>query len=291
MRRATLSRLPPSCNFIAGVRLFLRADAWPACANGMIDKPQLLMLIVIATVGHVFAVLLYVAVKKQWRIAERTIYDLPFNEGQVKRELRNSVHMPVHTVVLAALLSIGCFANTGLGSFFASVLATSVWAEIWHYGSHRAFHLRSLHWIHAEHHRSRLNTPFSAISFSLSEKLIFDVGLLGPLALLDCFFSLNFFGLAAWYIGALSVNAFDHTNFEVKSAHYNRWLGKVFTSATYHSMHHARYTGNYGLGTRLLDRMFKTEWKDYEPIYDRICREQRPLNNLREEMKSKPVVA
>jgi Delta7-sterol 5-desaturase len=252
----------------------------------MIDKPELLALAVIATVGHALAVLLYVAVKKKWRMAERTIYDLPYNERQVKRELRNSAHMPIHAAVLAALLSIGCFENTGLGSFFATVLATTIWAEIWHYGSHRAFHWAPLHWIHAEHHRSRLNTPFSAISFSFSEKLIFDVGLLGPLALLDTFFSLNFLGIAFWYVGALAMNAFDHTNFEVKPARYNRWLGKVFTSATYHSMHHARYAGNYGLGTRLLDRLFKTEWKDYEPIYDRICREQRPLSSLRERMQS-----
>ncbi|HET9536780.1 MAG TPA: sterol desaturase family protein, partial [Mesorhizobium sp.] len=88
--------------------------------------------------------------------------------------------------------------------------------------------------------------------------------------------------IAAWYIGYLVINSFSHANFELKSTDYNRWLGKVLTSTTYHSLHHSRYTGNYGLGTRVLDRLFKTEWDDYEQLYDRISRERRPLGKLRE---------
>jgi sterol desaturase/sphingolipid hydroxylase (fatty acid hydroxylase superfamily) len=56
----------------------------------------------------------------------------------------------------------------------------------------------------------------------------------------------------------------------------------VLTSTTYHSLHHSRYVGNFGLGTRLLDRIFNTEWDDYEPVYDRISHERRPLAKLRE---------
>jgi hypothetical protein len=62
--------------------------------------------------------------------------------------------------------------------------------------------------------------------------------------------------------------------FEMKSRNYNRWTGKVITSTTYHSLHHSRYTGNYGLGTRVLDKIFKTEWEDYERLYDRLSREK-----------------
>ena len=61
-------------------------------------------------------------------------------------------------------------------------------------------------------------------------------------------------------------------------------LGKVLTTTTYHSLHHSRYTGNYGLGTRFLDRMFKTEWEDYEPLYERVCSDK-PLNRLREKVE------
>jgi sterol desaturase/sphingolipid hydroxylase (fatty acid hydroxylase superfamily) len=196
--------------------------------------------------------------------------------------MRNSLHAPIHAVILAAFLYLGFFRDTSFASFFYSALLTTIWAEVWHYGSHRAFHLRALHWIHLEHHKSRLNSFLTAISFSFTEKLVFDIGLLGALAIVDYFFALNAFGIAAWYIGYLVINSFSHANFELKSRDYNRWLGKVLTSTTYHSLHHSRYTGNYGLGTRVLDRLFKTEWDDYEQLYDRISRERRPLGKLRE---------
>ena len=209
-------------------------------------------------------------------------YDLPIDPQQIKREMRNSLHAPIHAVILAAFLYLGFFKDTSFASFFYSALLTTIWAEVWHYGSHRAFHLRALHWIHLEHHKSRLNSFLTAISFSFTEKLVFDIGLLGALAIVDYFFALNAFGIAAWYIGYLVINSFSHANFELKSTDYNRWLGKVLTSTTYHSLHHSRYTGNYGLGTRVLDRLFKTEWDDYEQLYDRISRERRPLGKLRE---------
>jgi sterol desaturase/sphingolipid hydroxylase (fatty acid hydroxylase superfamily) len=126
----------------------------------------------------------------------------------------------------------------------------------------------------------------TAISFSFSEKLIFDLGLLTPLALLDTFVSLNFFGIAAWYIAYLVINSFSHANFELKSRTYNQFLGKVVTSTTYHSLHHSRYTGNYGLGTRVLDRLFRTEWPDYEIVYDKVSSDRSPLKALRERFDS-----
>ena len=48
------------------------------------------------------------------------------------------------------------------------------------------------------------------------------------------------------------------------------------------SLSGTRYTGNYGLGTRILDRIFRTEWEDYDLLYDRIANERRPLARLRE---------
>jgi Delta7-sterol 5-desaturase len=248
----------------------------------MFTTPEIVILLVIATLGHVMAFFWYLADRNKWKICERTIYDLPIDPQQIKREMRNSLHAPIHAVILAAFLYLGFFKDTSFASFFYSALLTTIWAEVWHYGSHRAFHLRALHWIHVEHHKSRLNSFLTAISFSFTEKVVFDIGLLGALAIVDYFFALNAFGIAGWYIGYLVINSFSHANFELKSRDYNRWLGKVLTSTTYHSLHHSRYTGNYGLGTRVLDRLFKTEWDDYEQLYDRISRERRPLGKLRE---------
>jgi lathosterol oxidase len=244
------------------------------------------VLLLIAVLPHALALLLYLASKHRWKPTRRPIYDLPFKSKQIKQELRNSLYSPMHAVILLGFLSLGSLANRAPLSFLYTLVLTTVWAEIWHYASHRAFHLRALHWIHAEHHRSQLNSPFTAMSFSFTEKLVFDVGLLGLLAIVDQFVELNFFGIAVWYAGYLVMTALGHANFELKPEDYNSSLGKVLTSAVYHSLHHSRYTGNYGLGTRLLDRIFRTEWEDYERVYDRICREQRPLTRLRETVAS-----
>jgi len=255
----------------------------------MLSTREIVTLLVIATLGHVMASLWYLAHKYKLKLCERTIYDLPISGEQIRREAKNSLHAPMHAVILAAFLYLGFFRNASLASFFCTALATTIWAEIWHYGSHRAFHLRALHWIHVEHHRSHLNSPFTAISFSFTEKLVFDLGLLVPLAIIDRFlFDLNAFGIAAWYIGYLVINSFSHANFELKSKDYNRRWGKLLTTTTYHALHHSRYTGNYGLGTRILDRLFRTEWDDYEPLYDRISREGRPLGQLREKTTGSP---
>ena len=250
----------------------------------MFDASEIAVLLIIATLGHAMALLWYLADRYRWPICRRTIYDLPIGTEQIQRELRNSLHTPIHAVILAALLYLGCFRGAGWTSFLVSTAATTVWAEIWHYASHRAFHLRPLHWIHVEHHRSHLNSPLTAISFSFWEKLIFDLGLVAPLLVVDRFVGVSFYGVAVWYIGYLTINSFSHANFELKSAGYNRRLGRLITSTTYHSLHHSRYTGNYGLGTRILDRLFKTEWEDYERLYDRICEEHRPLTRLREKV-------
>jgi lathosterol oxidase len=244
--------------------------------------PEIAVLLIVAVLGHGMALLWYLAAKNKWRLCARTIYDLPISDQQIRRELRNSVHAPLHAVILAAFACLGFFQNSSWMSFACSLLTTAIWAEAWHYGSHRAFHLQALHWIHLEHHRSHVNSWLTAISFSFMEKLIFDLGLLGALAVIDCFYGLNIFGIAAWYIGYLVINSFSHANFELKPKDFNLGMGKVLTSTTYHSLHHSRYTGNFGLGTRILDRVFKTEWDDYEALYDRISNELRPLRKLRE---------
>ncbi len=246
-----------------------------------------IVLAVVAVLGHVMAGFWYYAKKHDWKICQRTIYDLPANSRQLKRELKNSIHTPLHAIMLGGCLMADLFQNTSVASFWVTALAMTVWAEIWHYFSHRAFHLKSLHWIHAEHHKSHLNTPFTAISFSFMEKFIFDIGMLLPFAIADQFVSVNFFGIAAWFIGYLIINSFSHANFEFRAAGYNKHVGQVLTTTTYHALHHSRYTGNYGLGTRVLDRLFGTEWEDYEALYSRVNADCEPLSSLRQKVAVK----
>ncbi|PLX34811.1 MAG: hypothetical protein C0605_12395 [Hyphomicrobiales bacterium] len=245
---------------------------------------EAIILALTALLGHAMALLWYLALRQNWPICRRRIYELPVKPKQLRRELINSVHTPMHALFLFGCLTMGWFSDRSPGGFAASLLITFVWAEIWHYASHRAMHFRALHWIHAEHHKSHLNTPFTAISFSFTEKLVFDAGLLGALVLLDRVFALNFYGVASWFIGYLIINSFSHANFEFRPVGYNKGPGRLLASTTYHALHHSRYVGNYGLGTRVLDRLFGTEWTDYEEVYARITERRQPLTGLRQKL-------
>lgn len=242
---------------------------------------QVATLIAVALLGHIMALVWLAAARRNWAFCDRKIYAISWDDKQVRREFRNSLHTPVHAAVLFVFLWLGFFRNTTWLSSFLSLALTTVWAEIWHYVSHRMFHIRQLHWIHREHHRSHVSTPFTALSFSFPEKLIFDIGLIAPLAILDRFFSLNFFGVAMWYLGYLVINSFSHANFEFKSPVFVSAAGRILTSTTYHSLHHARYTGNYGLGTRFLDRLFGTEWDDYAGVFLQVTKGT-PVRKLRD---------
>ena len=98
---------------------------------------QLVVLLVIAFLGHVMALLWYLAGARNWSIAARTIYDLPISREQIRREFRNSLHAPMHAVMLAPLLYFGFFKNTSWRSLVLSLILATAWAEIWHYASHR----------------------------------------------------------------------------------------------------------------------------------------------------------
>jgi sterol desaturase/sphingolipid hydroxylase (fatty acid hydroxylase superfamily) len=246
--------------------------------------PQIVVLVLIATLGHVMALLGYLAVKCRFKVCDRLVYDLPIESAQLRREFRNSLHSPMPAIMLAGVLYLGYFQNDTWLSFAATLVLTFLWVEIWHYVTHRAYHLKSLHWIHAEHHKSHLNSWLTALSFSFTEQFIFDVGILAPLMALDHFVGVNFYGVAGYFLGYLVINSLHHANYEIKSDRYNRWFGQVFTTTTYHSLHHSRYIKNYGLGTRVLDRMLGTEWTDYEPVYDRITHDLRPLTKLGEKL-------
>jgi len=210
------------------------------------------------------------------------IYDLPIKDPQVRRELKNSLHTPMHAAMLVLALFAGLFDARTFGSFLLTALLVTIWAEIWHYASHRAFHLKSLHWIHAEHHKSRLSSPFTALSFSFSEKLVFDIGIIGGMAVLGLLIDLNFFGIATWFVGYLIINSYGHANFEIRGEAFMTLKGTVLTSTVYHALHHSRYTGNYGLGTRILDRLFGTEWPDSAAVFNKVVVQKSPLQGLRE---------
>ncbi|MEX3017545.1 sterol desaturase family protein [Gymnodinialimonas hymeniacidonis] len=240
------------------------------------------VLCMVAVIGHLMALFWLCVEEYEVDLSRDQIYDLTIKDPQVRRELKNSLHTPMHAILLMVALLIGLFEDRGFGAFLYTFVLTALWAEIWHYASHRAFHLQPLHWIHAEHHKSRLSSPFTALSFSFTEKLIFDIGMIGGMAIIGLLLPLNWFGVAAWFVAYLIVNSFGHANYEIRGETFMKLKGTVLTSTVYHALHHSRYTGNYGLGTRVLDRILGTEWPDVEAVYDRVVSDKQPLVGLRD---------
>ena len=217
--------------------------------------------------------------------AVKPVYGVEQAPGQRAREVRNSwVTTPVHALLFVAFTGSGAL-RAGSETVWRAVetfVVTFLWTEAWHYFSHVALHARSLHFIHREHHLSRVTAPWTSVSFSMLEKLIFSFGILGGLALLSRWHELSAFGIFAYYVMYFYTNTLGHANFEFrKPGYYNRFMGRIFNSPSYHALHHARYIKNYGLMTPWFDRLFGTVWEDVAAVQTRAATGS-PLTRLGE---------
>ncbi len=217
----------------------------------------------------------------------RRVYNIEASQEQLREELDNSwLTSPLHAGLIAAAFYSGILEEHPESwlNFSYTFAIVFVWTEIWHYFSHRAMHHRALLFIHREHHKSKITTPLSSISFSFLEKFIFSVGIIGPVAMLSWIIPISFYGIVAYYVFYFVTNALGHSNIEIREPGYARtWIGKVINTPAYHAMHHARYVKNYGLITSTLDRMFNTMWEDYDKVQSRAASDQ-PLSKLSERM-------
>ncbi len=167
-----------------------------------------------------------------------------------------------------------------LGWLLVGLALGFIFNEVWFYLSHRLLHLKPLYFIHAQHHVARVVDPLSSVSFSLAEHVIgstptfffvFSMSLVLPVP-----------PEAGLLFGLLTEagNVYGHSNIEVWRAGFpDTALGHVVGTPTFHAMHHARYNGHYGLYTRVLDRLFGTEWTDYGALQARAASNQ-PLPSL-----------
>jgi Delta7-sterol 5-desaturase len=223
--------------------------------------------------------------------AVKPVYGVEEAPGQRAREVRNSwVTTPVHALLFVAFIGSGAL-RTGSETVWLAVgtfVLTFLWTEAWHYFSHVALHTRSLHFIHREHHLSRLTAAWTSVSFSMLEKLIFSFGILGTLALVSQWRYLSAFGIFAYYIMYFYTNTLGHANFEFrKPGYYNRFMGRILNSPSYHALHHARYIKNYGLITPWFDRLFGTAWEDVAAVQTRAATGS-PLMRLGEKCLEEP---
>jgi sterol desaturase/sphingolipid hydroxylase (fatty acid hydroxylase superfamily) len=150
----------------------------------------------------------------------------------------------------------------GLAGATAALLGLIAFNDLWFYAVHRLLHTRWLYKrVHAVHHRSVDVNPLTSYSFHGIEALLITAWLIPvawlvplPLPLL----------MAAQGVG-LANNVMAHLGYELLPSWWIRApLLRWTNTATFHALHHERFKGNYGLFTRVWDRLFGTELDGYE---------------------------
>ncbi|HEY4221272.1 MAG TPA: sterol desaturase family protein, partial [Myxococcota bacterium] len=196
----------------------------------------------------------------------------------------NVVFLTISIASVTAALAFG-WARLGDESavrFALTFVALFAGFQCFYYALHRAMHTPLLLPLHRWHHVSHVTTPMSGQSTSVGEALGWMLGYVAlPIAMsLVCPISL--WGWLAYLSFNVVGNIAGHANSEIVRP--SRWLWWRSTTAgtfTYHALHHARYTGNYGFESTWADRLFRTEFRDWPTLHARIWHKQ-PLQRLQE---------
>ncbi|KAI9028743.1 fatty acid hydroxylase superfamily-domain-containing protein [Hyaloraphidium curvatum] len=193
--------------------------------------------------------------------------------AQLRREIAHTmVTMAVGTSSAGTVIALHARGRTRIVDGKVPIWNTLAWSlaimgfnDLWFYCWHRLLHHPKLfRHVHAVHHRSVDVNPFTSYSFHAVESFILGIWIL-PAALL---LPIPMSALGLMQVVGLANNVMSHLGYEFLP----RWLLRVpvlrwMNTATYHSLHHSRKNGNFGLMTRFWDRLFGTEVPDYEQVF------------------------
>lgn len=232
------------------------------------------------TVGFLTTVGLVFMLTWRWgaqRLAGRRIEvrGRGFDGVQLRHELRHTlVTLALGTaqaLMVTALYARGWTQlSEGLGPWglpgaVVTMVGLILFNDLWFYGLHRLLHTPWLFkHVHAVHHRSVDVTPFSSYSFHAVEALLLT-GWIIPAALIV---PLPMPVLMVVQGVGFANNVMAHLGYELLPAWWVRAPGLRWSNtATFHSLHHTRFKGNYGLFTRLWDHLFGTALDGYEAAF------------------------
>jgi sterol desaturase/sphingolipid hydroxylase (fatty acid hydroxylase superfamily) len=250
--------------------------------NPMLDEPHLGVLFLKALVGQtanyfIVVGLVFVLV---WKVGARALASrriptrFDFGREQLVREVKNTlVTLTIGTVSAVVIMTLYKNGLTKLsaGDDWSALKSVGAFAaliffnEAWFYWWHRLLHHPILFkYVHSVHHRSVDVNPFTSYSFHGVEGFILGAWAI-PLALLV---PMSVKVLIAAQVVGLANNVVSHLGYELLP----KWWVRVppfkwFSSATFHSLHHSTFNGNYGLMTRFWDRLMGTEVRSYEQVF------------------------
>ncbi len=217
---------------------------------------------------------------QKWRIQQRE----RFNSTQLKREWKNALLSSLSGSFLACVMLY--LSTKGYTKIYMDTSAHSYfWAysgffililidDAWFYWCHRLLHHPRIYkYVHAEHHKSVDVNPFTSMSFHVLEPFLLTLWIV-PVSLMMPMYAPVLGFLQVW---GLLDNIKSHLGYEFYPKWFNQsWLS-FLTTSTYHNMHHDKFNGNYGVHFRIWDRLFGTEFKDYEKEFDGV--KERVMND------------
>lgn len=196
-----------------------------------------------------------------------------FGREQLRREIGHTlVTFIAGTASAGTIVALHAAGLARLSTAPVSPLVVGAWVlgalafnDAWFYAWHRLFHHPLLfRHIHSVHHKSVDVNPFTSYSFHAVEAVVLGLWIV-PAALL---LPIPMTALTVLQAVGLANNVMSHLGYELMP----RWILRVpllrwTNTATFHSLHHTRLRGNFGLHTRLWDRLFGTEVPEYEQVF------------------------
>ncbi len=140
--------------------------------------------------------------------------------------------------------------------------------DAYFYWTHRMMHLPALfRFFHWEHHKSQAPTVFTAYSFAIPEAIVQGSFGVFYVALFPCTFATLIF----FQFVEILHNLMIHSGVDVypRTLVVSRRWGWL-AGAAHHDLHHRTSRGNFGLYTRVWDRLFKTSHPDFERIWEYV---------------------
>jgi sterol desaturase/sphingolipid hydroxylase (fatty acid hydroxylase superfamily) len=137
--------------------------------------------------------------------------------------------------------------------------------DAWFYFWHRLFHHPKLfRYVHAVHHKSVDVNPFSSYSFHWVEGAILGAWVVPVVMFVPIYLP----SLAFLQVIGMANNLMSHLGYELLPASLLRVpLLRWMNTSTFHNLHHTSLKGNYGLMTRMWDRLLDTEIEHYEATF------------------------
>ncbi len=198
-------------------------------------------------------------------------------KDQTRRELRYALGTSVIFGVSTAVL-LGAWQG-GYLRVYLDVRAYPLWwlpvslaaamplHETYYYWLHRWMHRPRVYpWLHRGHHDSVETSAWTSFAFDPGEAILQAAVIPVILMLVPMHGAVVVFWLMLMTLSAIV----NHLGVELyPRGSYRHWFGKQWIGATHHSLHHTRFTKNYGLYFTFWDRWMGTEAAETQREFER----------------------